>query len=139
VSDDPRPLLVYDGSKRLFRTAANRLTDGATLRPVRWGHESVQAFLDAQFGSRPFAFILVEDDHVHVGAETVTRLLRKGGVDGGVARLFERAYPTVAGPFGRVVHGQAPADITGSFPLDEQARGHLAPLRREQTIPVTEE
>jgi hypothetical protein len=68
VSDDPRPLLVYDGSKQLFRTAANRLTDGATLRPVRWGHESVQAFLDAQFGSRPFAFILVEDDHVHARA-----------------------------------------------------------------------
>jgi hypothetical protein len=100
VSDDPRPLLVYDGSRRLFRTAANRLTDGAALRPVRWGHESVQAFLDAQFGSRPFAFILVEDDHVHVGAETVVRLLRKGGIDGGVARLLERAYPTVAGPFG---------------------------------------
>ena len=139
MSDDPRPLLVYDGSKQLFRTAATRLTDGAALHPVRWGHDSVQAFLDSQFGSRPFAFILVEDDHVHVGAETVTRLLGKAGVGGGIARLFERAYPTVAEPFGRVVHGQAPADIAGSFPLDEQARGHLAPLRREQTIPVTEE
>ncbi len=56
-----------------------------------------------------------------------------------VARLAEQVYPTAAAPFGRVVHGQVPADIHGTFPLDETAKSHIEPLRQVHTIPVETE
>lgn len=132
-----RSLLVYDGSNALFRAAAELLacrTDG--LVPVPWGSERVQKFLEAQFDDRPFAFMLVDETSVHVGAASVDRVLRDRGVDPAVASLLERLYPPVAGPFGRAVHGREPADIHGSFPLADAAREHLDPLRRDHEIPV---
>jgi hypothetical protein len=106
---------------------------------VPWDAREIQAFLDAQFGSRPFAFVLIEEDTVHVGEETVARLLRSRGVPESLTRALTRAYPVVAAPFGRVVHGRAPADIHGTFPLDDDARTQVEPLRRGYTIPVEAE
>ncbi|WP_318569638.1 hypothetical protein [Salinigranum marinum] len=132
-----RSLLVYDGSNALFRTAAEAATRySSDVLTVPWQTAEIQAFLDAQFGSRPFAFVLVEGDSVHVGGDTVERLLRRRGISGPVVRFLTRAYPTVAAPFGRAVHGREPADIHGTFPLDDDARAHLDPLRRGYTIPV---
>ncbi|MFB6117983.1 hypothetical protein [Halosegnis sp.] len=139
MTDGARPLLVYDGSRRLFRRVAERLTADSDLQTVSWDAEPVQAFLEAQFDDRPFAFILVEGDQVHAGQTAVARLLRRSGADERAVRLAERAYPAVAGPFGRVVHGQAPADLAGTFPLDERAQAHLAPLRDATEIPVSTE
>jgi hypothetical protein len=133
-----RSLLVYDGSNRLFRAAADALARRPDLEPVPWGDDAVQSFLEAQFGARPFVFALVEDDGVHVGDAAVARLLRRRGVGRTVTAALERAYPGVAGPFGRLVHGREPADIHGSFPLDEAAAAHLEPLRRVRTVPVEE-
>lgn len=134
-----RSLLIYDGSTESFRAAADLFTRcSPDLRPVPWGTEAVQAFLEAQFDGRPFAFILVEGESVHVGDETVARVLRKQGIAAPVAAALTRAYPSVAAPFGRAVHGREPADIHGTFPLDEEARTHIDPLRRGYTIPVDE-
>jgi len=132
-----RSLLVYDGSNALFRTAAEAATRcSSDLIAVPWQTDEIQAFLAAQFGSRPFAFVLVEGDSVHVGGDTVERLLRRRGVSTAVVRLLTGTYQTVADPFGRAVHGREPADIHGTFPLDDDARAHVDPLRRGYTIPV---
>jgi hypothetical protein len=131
-----RAILVYDGGNRWFRAVADafgRCTDD--LVAVPWQSDAVQAFLEAQFGSRPFAFILVDGDRVHVGSETVERVLRKRGF-GGVSRLCKAMYPVAGPPFGRLVHGREPADIDGSFALAPEARDHIDPLRRYRTIPV---
>ena len=134
-----RSLLVYDGSSPLFRRAAAAVTRcSSDLRPVPWQSGAVQAFLDAQFGSRPFAFVLIEGESVHVGRETVERVLRRGGVGVPIAGLFGRLYPVVAAPFGRAVHGREPADLSGTFTLKAAAATHLRPLRRGYTIPVEE-
>lgn len=135
-----RSLLIYDGSNALFRTAAELLAcRSADLVPVAWGSAPAQAFLEAQFGDRPFAFMLVEGGSVHVGAATVDRVLRDRGVDPSVAAVLERLYPPVAGPFGRVVHGREPADLHGTFPLTDDAREHADRLRRGHEIPVDAE
>jgi hypothetical protein len=134
-----RPLLVYDGSSPLFRRAAAAFARcSGDLKPVPWQSDAVQAFLDAQFGSRPFAFVLVEGESVHVGRETVERVLRREGVGAPVAGLFGRLYPLVAAPFGRAVHGREPADLGGTFSLKPDAAVHLRPLRRGYSIPVEE-
>ena len=134
-----RPLLVYDGSHPLFRVAAETATgclDG--VRAVRWDSEPVQAFLEAQFDGRPFAFVFVEDDTVHVGEETVGRMLRRAGISGPLVDGVKRAYAAGAEPFGRLVHGRTVADLDGSFPLSAEAAAHLEGLREVDEIPVRE-
>lgn len=130
------PLLVYDGSKSAFRTLAEALAPRvAGLKPVPWGDDEVQAFLEAQFGDQPFSFLLVEGDEVHVGDAAVERLLERAGLTETVASLAGRAYPAAAGPMGRVIHGRVPADRHGTYPLTEAAAAHLEPLRRSYDDP----
>ncbi|GCF13487.1 hypothetical protein Harman_14220 [Haloarcula mannanilytica] len=133
-------LLVYDGSTDLFRRAAETVTRCATdITPVPWESDAIQAFLRAQFDDPPFAFILIQGESVHVGETAVKEALDGLNVADPIARLVKQLYPTAAAPFGRVVHGQVPADIHGTFPLDEQAKAHIEPLRRVHTIPVEAE
>jgi hypothetical protein len=132
-----RLLLVYDGSSPLFRAAAGLFTTDTDLVPVPWEMPTVQSFLDAQFDDRPFAFLLVEEDVVHVGRGAVERALRARRAPDPLVEALGRAYPDIAGPVGRAVHGREPADIAGSFELTDAAREALAPLRSHR-IPVEE-
>ena len=130
-------LLVYDGSNPLFRAAVEAATcrlDGVVS--VRWHAAPIRAFLEAQFGCRPFAFIFVEGDSVHVGEETVGRVLERMGLASPLVDGLKRTYAVGGGPFGRVIHGRAVADIDGTFPLSAEAASHLAGLRQIQEIPV---
>ena len=135
-----RSLLVYDDSTEWLRAAADLVASAAEdVRPVPWNADAVQAFLDAQFDDRPFALVLVEADTVYVGKAAVERLLQQYGVDGELARVLKRLYPPFSAPFGRLVHGQEPDDLHGTFPLDAAASDHLAPLRESVEIPVEPE
>lgn len=128
-------VLLYDGRRRAFRALADRVADcadGLVTAPLE--SERAKRFLEAQFGDQPFAFVLVEGDSVHVGSAAVRRVLRRSGV-GPVAGLAGRAYPALAPAFGRVVHGEEPADIDGTVPLADAARDPLAALRGV-SIPV---
>jgi len=133
-------VLVYDGSRQVFRTVARAVADrvdGVTVVP--WENAAVQRFLEAQFGSRPFSFVLVDEESVHVGEEAIGQILRDRGVAPAVATLLERGYPAIAEPFGRLVHGQEPADLHGTFELTDEAREHVAVLRKRYEIPVDAE
>jgi len=133
VSDHPA-VLVYDGRKRPFRTVADAFTYRMDdIVAVPWESEPIQAFLEAQFGGQPFVFLLIEGDAVHAGERAVERAMTARGVRGPAARAFERLYPKIADPFGRVVHGEAPADIHGTFALEPAAREHLEPVRSGAT------
>lgn len=132
-----RSLLVYDGSNRAFRRLARLVTSRMDdVRPVRWSSAPAQAFLDAQFGGHPFVFLVVEGDTVHVGDAALEWVLDHTRLPPGVTRQLARHYPRVAGPFGRVVHGRAPADIHGTFPLAKTARRALEPLRGSCSPPT---
>jgi hypothetical protein len=134
-----RSLLVYDGSAEPLRAAARafeRASEGVRL--VRWESEPVQAFLRAQFDEAPFALLLVEGDSVHVGDAAVERILEREGTPEALADLVATVYPTVAGPFGRLVHGREPADRHETVRLTDAAREHLRPLRESHEIPVEE-
>ena len=134
-----RSLLVYDGSRPLFRAAAEAATRCSDeVRAVRWAADPVQAFLEAQFDDRPFVFVFVEGDSVHVGEETVARVLRRAGVSGAPVDAVKRAYAVGADPFGRLVHGRSVADVDGTFPLSAEAAAHLEGLREVDEIPVRE-
>lgn len=128
-------MLLYDGRRRAFRVLADRFADrAADLVAVPLESPPARRFLDAQFGRRPFAVVLVEGESVHVGSAAVRRALRLRGA-GPVAGLVARVYPSVAPAFGRVVHGREPADLDGTFSLADGAREPLSALRGV-SIPV---
>ena len=132
-----KSLLVYDGSNSLFRAAAEAATCRSDeIVAVRWDSEPIQAFLEAQFDARPFAFIFVEGDSVHVGKETVGRVLHRMGLADSLVDGVKRTYAVGGGPFGRLVHGRTIADLDGTFPLSAEAATHLAGLRHVREIPV---
>jgi hypothetical protein len=134
-----KSLLVYDGSNPLFRAAVEAATQQSDeVVAVHWDAEPIQAFLEAQFDARPFAFVLVEGDSVHVGEETVGRILGRPGVAEPVVEGLKRAYGAGSEPVGRLIHGRTVADIDGTFPLSAEAATHLADLRQVQEIPVRE-
>jgi hypothetical protein len=129
--------LVYDGRTRLFRRGARALARRSPgLRLVPWEAEGTRRFFEAQFGEHLFAFVLIEPDVglVHAGGETVRRLLTDRGASPWLASAAERGYGVLADPFGRAVHGQAPADLEGSFPIAEAARPHIEALRRDCSL-----
>jgi len=126
----PQPVLVYDGRKATFRRAVDALTYGMDdLITVPWESEPIQAFLDAQFGGQPFVFVLIEGDAVHAGETAVRRAMDARGIASPLARGFQSLYPKIADPFGRVVHGEAPADIHGTYRLDPDARPYIDEIR----------
>ena len=130
----PLSVLVYDGRKEAFRAAVDVLTYGMDdVIPVPWESEPVQAFLEAQFGGRPFVFVLIEGEAVHAGETAVKRAMDARGIAAPIARGFEALYPKIAAPFGRVVHGEAPAEIHGTYRLDPDAREYVDEIRRDHT------
>ncbi|MFB6119407.1 hypothetical protein [Halosegnis sp.] len=129
--------LVYDGRNRLYRAAAKQVARlSEDIRLVPWRSKSTRDFIEAQFGDHLFVFVLIdpETDKVHAGGETVRRLLCERGVPQLLIDGAERAYQVVGDPLGRVLHGQPPADVDGTFPLAEDARPHLESLRRECSL-----
>jgi hypothetical protein len=132
-----KSLLVYDGSNPLFRAVVEAATHRSDeIVAVRWDAEPVQAFLEAQFDARPFAFILVEGDSVHVGEETVSRVLRRTCLADPLVDGLKRTYAVGGVPFGRLIHGRTVAELDGTFPLSAEAAAHLEDLRRAREIPV---
>ncbi|WP_303703993.1 hypothetical protein [Haloquadratum walsbyi] len=106
------------------------------IRFVPWQANITKEFFQAQFGDHLFAFVLInpEANLVHAGGETVRHLLQDKGVPRPVASTFEQIYQAISDPFGRVVHGQAPADIDGTFCIDESARPHVKTIQRECSL-----
>lgn len=134
-----KSLLVYDGSSPLFRAAAEAATHRSDeIVAVRWDSEPIQAFLEAQFDARPFAFILIEGDSVHVGEETVGRVLSRLGLADALVDGLRRIYAAGGVPFGRLIHGRTVANLNGTFPLSTEAAAQLAALRQVRRIPVQE-
>jgi len=132
-----RSLLVYDGSNPLFRAAAEAATGrSADLSAVRWDAEPVQAFLEAQFDDRPFAFIVVDGDSVHVGEAAVEWLAERSAVAAPVVAALKAAYATGGAAVGRLLHGRAVADLSGTFELSAEAAPYLRSLRVVREIPV---
>ncbi len=132
-------LLVYDAEPAWARRAAaliERQIDGIELIP--WQTAGVQSLLRAQFDGEPFVFLAVDIDCgiIHAGSETIGQLLREWGVPDAVTTLFERAYQVAANPVGRQLHGQEPADIDGTFPLDRTAARHAKSLHRTCRSPA---
>lgn len=124
-------ILIYDGPNKVFRRLARWVagqSDSLTLVP--WRTAESREFFAEQFGDHLFAFVAIDIDEgvVRAGSETIGHLVREWGAPDTMATMAERAYTTVGGPLGRIVHGQRPADVDGAFTLTEGARPHVENL-----------
>ena len=61
----------------------------------------------------------------------VKRAMDARGIAAPLARGFEALYPKIAAPFGRVVHGEVPAEIHGTYRLDPDAREYIDTIRQD--------
>ena len=127
-------ILLYDGRKAAFRRAVAIFTYGLDdLVPIPLESEPARRLVETQFGYRPFVFALVDEESIHVGGTAVRRTLIARGVAPSVAGSLERLYAKHGDAFGRIVHGEAPADLHGTFELDPAARRHLEAIRERES------
>lgn len=124
-------VLVYDGECPYCSVAARALERLEDLGAVSWYDEAAQAFLEAQFGSTPFAMFLVDaaEGRVYAGRAAAGELADRAGMPGIVGSLVRENYETVATvttlASGR---GRDAADYHEVYPLTAAAREAFAGL-----------
>jgi len=126
------PVLIYDGECPYCSIAAVALKRLDNVVTVSWYDDPVEEFLDAQFGERPFAMILVDPDEgrVYAGRSAAEELADRAGTPGIVGSLVRDNYGRIASAVGTLSgRGRDPADFHDTYPLEEEAAEFLPALR----------
>lgn len=126
------PVLIYDGECPYCSIAAVALKRLDGIVAVSWYADPVGEFLDAQFGERPFAMVLVdpEEGRVYAGRSAAEELADRAGTPGIVGSLVRENYDRIASVVGTLSgRGRDPDDYHDSYPLAEEAAESLPALR----------
>lgn len=80
-TDPDAPVLIFDGDCPYCSVAAVALRRLEGVAAVPWEADPVGPFLDAQFGSRPFAMVLVDpgEGRVYAGRSAAEELAERAG------------------------------------------------------------
>lgn len=117
-------VLIYDGDCPLCSAAASALRRLPDVGSVAWESDAAGAFLDAQFGDRPFALVFVDgaDGTVYVGREAARELCERAGVPALVQDVVGENYERMADAI-RTVAGvdREPDPYHGVYPLAADA------------------
>ena len=129
MSTDPdgaaAPVLIFDGDCPYCSVAAVALRRLEGVVAVPWEADPVGPFLDAQFGSRPFAMVLVDpgERRVYAGRSAAEELANRAGTPGIVGGLVRDNYDHIANVVGALSgRGRDPADVHDTYRLDDDAR-----------------
>ena len=117
-------VLVYDGECPYCSVAARALRRLDDVGAISWYDEAAQAFLDAQFGERPFAMFLVDrgERRVYAGRAAAEELAERAGTPGIVGSLVRENYDRIARAVGAVSGRERdPDDYHEVFPLADDA------------------
>ncbi len=126
------PVLIFDGDCPYCSMAAVALRRLDDVEAVPWEAEPVGPFLDAQFGSRPFAMVLVDPDErlVYAGRAAAQELADRAGTPGIVGGLVRDNYERIAGVVGALSgRDRDPADFHDTYELDDDAADLVETLR----------
>lgn len=139
MSDDPEtPVLIFDGDCPYCSVAAVALRQLEGVVAVPWAADPVGPFLDAQFGSRPFAMVLVDpaERRVYAGRSAAEELADRAGTPGIVGGLVRDNYDRIADAVG-TVSGRArdPADVHEVYRLTDAASELVADLHTAASEP----
>ena len=136
MSTDPdnadAPVLIFDGDCPYCSVAAVALRRLDGVVAVPWEADPVGPFLDAQFGSRPFAMVFVDpvERRVFAGRSAAEELANRAGTPGIVGGLVRDNYDRIAGVVGALSgRNRDPADFHDTYSLDEDAGELVGSLR----------
>ncbi|RAW46159.1 DUF393 domain-containing protein [Halorubrum sp. 48-1-W] len=132
------PVLIFDGDCPYCSIAAVALRRLDDVEAVPWEADPVGPFLDAQFGARPFAMVLVDpgERRVYAGRSDAEELAERAGTPGIVGGLVRDNYDRIAGAVG-VLSGRDrdPADFHDAYDLTEEAVELVGTLRPAASEP----
>ncbi|WP_144799286.1 thiol-disulfide oxidoreductase DCC family protein [Halorubrum depositum] len=136
--DSDAPVLIFDGDCPYCSVAALALRRLDGVVAVPWEADPVGPFLDAQFGSRPFAMVLVDprERRVYAGRSAAEELADRAGTPGIVGGLVRDNYDRIADVVGTLSgRGRDPADVHETYRLTDDARDLVDDLRPAASDP----
>lgn len=137
-ADPDAPVLIFDGDCPYCSVAAVALRRLEGVVAVPWAADPVGPFLDAQFGERPFAMVLVDpaERRVYAGRAAAQELATRAGTPGIVGGLVRDNYDRIASAVGTLSgRDRDPADYHDAYALDDEAADLIAELRAAATEP----
>ncbi len=132
------PVLIFDGDCPYCSMAAVALRRLDGVEAVPWEADPVGPFLDAQFGSRPFAMVLVDPRErlVYAGRSAAEELAERAGTPGIVGGLVRENYDRIAGVVGALSgRGRDPDDFHDTYELADDAASLVDGLRSAASEP----
>jgi len=132
------PVLIFDGDCPYCSMAAVALRRLDGVEAVPWEADPVGPFLDAQFGSRPFAMVLVDPGErlVYAGRSAAEELAERAGTPGIVGGLVRENYDRIADVVGTLSgRGRDPDDFHNTYELDADAATLVDNLRPATSEP----
>ncbi|OYR38872.1 DUF393 domain-containing protein [Halorubrum sp. Ib24] len=136
--DSDAPVLIFDGDCPYCSVAALALRRLEGVVAVPWEADPVGPFLEAQFGSRPFAMVLVDPGRlrVYAGRSAAEELADRAGTPGIVGGLVRDNYDRIADVVGTLSgRGRDPADVHETYRLTDAARDLVDDLRPAASAP----
>jgi len=131
-ADSDAPVLIFDGDCPYCSVAAIALRRLEGVVAVPWEADPVGPFLDAQFGSRPFAMVFVDpvERRVYAGRSAAEELADRAGTPGIVGGLVRDNYDRIADVVGKLSgRGRDPADVHETYRLTDAASDLVDDLR----------
>jgi len=125
-------VLIYDGDCPYCSVAATALRRVEAVGAVPWESDAAGAFLDAQFGERPFAMFLADErrNRVYAGRAAAEELAERAGTPSLVGSLVRDSYDQIAAAVGAASGRERdPDDYHEIYPMADDARAAFGALR----------
>ncbi|GAB7008520.1 DUF393 domain-containing protein [Halorubrum trueperi] len=137
-ADSDAPILIFDGDCPYCSVAALALRRLEGVVAVPWSADPVGPFLDAQFGSRPFAMVFVDpaERRVYAGRSAAEELAERAGTPGIVGGLVRDNYDRIADAVGSLSGRERdPDEFHEAYRLTDDARDLVDALRPAASDP----
>jgi hypothetical protein len=128
-------VLIHDKESKYKSGIARAFNKADNIKVLDWNDEDVQTFLDKQFGWRPKSMMVIDEDKVYVGENATEHLVERIGVPKTVTKLAKSRAPPVSAVVSTLT-GDDSDDITGEFPLDEDAEDIVDEFINGTDIPI---
>lgn len=131
-------VVIYDGDCPLCSAVATALRCLPEAGAVRWDDGDAQAFLEAQFGERPFAMFFVDaaEGRVYAGRAAAREVCERAGMPALLQDVVSDNYERLSDAV-RSVTGleRTPDPYHDSYPLAEAARERFPAIAEEARNP----
>lgn len=130
-------LVIYNGDSKYQDKITGGFKKLDDIKAVQWSDETVQNFLEEQFGWTPKSLVVVDGDTVYIGKHATEHLTNRQGVPTMLSELTKsRAEPfsTVASKL--LDFTEDTDEVHGEFPLQSEAEEYVDDLLGGTSIDI---